>query len=842
MQNKLKGVFLATAMASMALTACGSGGSTESASSSGSGSADYTLREFTTGAPTNWNPHTWEMNVDDDVLTTTNLGLVDLGYDPDTGGYKWYYEMATAIEDVTSTVDVGILTTYGIVTEEEANSSAFDQTALSQRVWKIDLNQNAKWQDGTAITADDYVESMKRLLDPDMKNYRANTYYSGETAVVGAGDYYNGDGSAHYIAVPHVSDYKYATAADDKYYISWDNMYFWEVLGVGWADLSTAQGGAYDSYVTVTDSSSSYNIVDQLMADYPEGTELTESNYTAFADLYAAFGGSDLTLEDAQAYFGSQLLNFARIDYDGVVGVVKIDDYSFYYITAQEVSKFYLLTNFTEVWLVKTDLYDSLITETNGLKTTTYGTSVDTYQSYGPYKMTSFQADRQIRYERNENWYGWTDGNHEGQYQATAIVIDIVSSHETAVLGFRQGNYDWIDLENADISEFGESSQRLDTPETYTERLVMDHNLESLQALEATYNNGANVQILSNYSFRKAISLMIDRERYNNEGALGHSTSFGILNTLYYYDVENDPNSVYRDTDEAKDAICRLYGMEYGEGQTYATVDEAYDAVTGLDVAQAKELFTQAYNEAVADGIYTDGQDILLHIGYYDASQPTQVAEISLLNEFVATATEGTPLEGKITFEGKSYSGDVTRYDAIAAGNVEIADCAWGGAAFYPFSTLEVYLDPSLYDIQEADSFDPTTETLTLEHEWVGSWANTSLSSDSASASSNAKTQTWQKWCQDINDASNDSIGGAAPISERLWALSELEYQLLNRYEFAILGSYGSVSLYSYKIDYPVHTYNIMYGYGGMRFLQFNYNDADWEAYVASQGGTLNYQ
>jgi ABC-type oligopeptide transport system substrate-binding subunit len=60
------------------------------------------------------------------------------------------------------------------------------------RVWKIDLNQSAKWEDGTVINADSYVESMKEDLDPAMKNYRAQAYYIGDTGIAGARNYFNG--------------------------------------------------------------------------------------------------------------------------------------------------------------------------------------------------------------------------------------------------------------------------------------------------------------------------------------------------------------------------------------------------------------------------------------------------------------------------------------------------------------------------------------------------------------------------------------------------------------------------------------------------------------------------
>ena len=31
-------------------------------------------------------------------------------------------------------------------------------------------------------------------------------------------------------------------------------------------------------------------------------------------------------------------------------------------------------------------------------------------------------------------------------------------------------------------------------------------------------------------------------------------------------------------------------------------------------------------------------------------------------------------------------------------------------------------------------------------------------------------------------------------------------------------------------------------GYGGLKYITYNYDDAAWDAYVAEQGGTLNYK
>jgi oligopeptide transport system substrate-binding protein len=46
----------------------------------------------------------------------------------------------------------------------------------------------------------------------------------------------------------------------------------------------------------------------------------------------------------------------------------------------------------------------------------------------------------------------------------------------------------------------------------------------------------------------------------------------------------------------------------------------------------------------------------------------------------------------------------------------------------------------------------------------------------------------------------------------------------------------------SYQCNQYTQDYNIMYGFGGIELMTFNYTDAEWTAYVAEQGGTLSYE
>ena len=75
---------------------------------------------------------------------------------------------------------------------------------------------------------------------------------------------------------------------------------------------------------------------------------------------------------------------------------------------------------------------------------------------------------------------------------------------------------------------------------------------------------------------------------------------------------------MYRSTEVAKDALLEAWGItdaDIGEGKKYPNKDYAISNLTTNGMDKAKELFNQAYDKAVADGIYNGTDTILITIG-----------------------------------------------------------------------------------------------------------------------------------------------------------------------------------------------------------------------------------
>jgi hypothetical protein len=51
-----------------------------------------------------------------------------------------------------------------------------------------------------------------------------------------------------------------------------------------------------------------------------------------------------------------------------------------------------------------------------------------------------------------------------------------------------------------------------------------------------------------------------------------------------------------------------------------------------------------------------------------------------------------------------------------------------------------------------------------------------------------------------------------------------------------------SASLQSYKVDYITLEYNTFMGYGGLKYMTFNFDDAGWDAEVQAAGGEIDYK
>ena len=831
---------------------------------------DFTYYSWSTSLGTNWNPHTWEMSGDSAIMGYIETPLATMeALDTVNGLYQWVFEAATDIKDVTADHQDD-LTKYG------ADLGGANPSDITESyVYEIKLNPAMKWENGVQINADTYIYSMQQLLNPKMRNYRANNYISGSSAIAGAYSYYNSEapiyeptinydaggnripvelpeGTPVYLSLTAenmtMASYSFTFMLD--YYVKSD---LYDALKeqanpYGMIELTSEN---YDDIVTICDQYLRAFSADIWTYDFVESEEGAyvwseeEQGYVPveegqvgthnYEKVLDEEGNPVVNVEYFEEFFFYQNGYGDEVDFNAV-GLYKVDDYTIRYVCNTAYEYNYFLTSCTSNWIVYEELYEKHKKPNGPLTVTTYGTSKETSMSYGVYKIANFESEKQIVFVQNENWYGWekdeagnlvsytpflVDGETKQQYQTTKIVIDVMEP-STAHQKFLKGELTDYSPTAMELLDYSTSDRLYKVDETYTMRFFFNTNVTKLQDLDQGANK--NSVVISNDNFRKAMSYAIDRTEYVT-ATEGWKPAYSLINSLYHYDIYNDPSSSFRASDEAMQAIVNLYGVKYGAGEVYATLEEAYKSITGYNLTLAKSLMKTACEELVAEGLYTAGEDIKIQIGWTKGSlTDSDKAQLALLNKMMNVALEGS---GFGTIEFEAIDGITNRYKDTAAGLYAIGYGAWGGAALYPFGMFQVYCDPDYTDIHEAGCWNPATEELTL----------TFVDDDGTEITD---TLTWQKWSQSM-----EGTGKYASYSNqvKLQILAQLEEKYLNFYYCIPIAGTTICTLLSFQVDEYTENYNLMYGFGGFRLMTWNFNDAEWAEYVASQpNGTLNYK
>lgn len=781
---------------------------------------DFTYTDWVTNLSANWNPHTYEVGSDGYPLGHTTIGLYESYYNDELHSKEGQelYESYVIVPEMAAEMPVDV------TAEVAASHPQFNipEGATEGYAFKIALNTQACWDDGTPIKAVDWVESMKRLLDPKLQNYRAGGYYEGGFSIAGA-EFYNNQGLSKVINVKTVMAKEGMETFEEfmaKYgettaHINWQKSFnaVYDFTAQTWSDPQ----GDETVVTTVTMNEVVPFFVQSAMER--DGVDEAKANDRVLGELYIEW-------------------TYPEVSYD-TVGLYESGEYEITLVLNKAQSAVDVADGLGG-WLVKIDLYDACLSNNGGAWTSTYNTSVETTASFGPYKMTSYQTDKSMHFVKNENWYGWTDGKHiyvdpvDGltypMYQTTEIDCQVVAETATAKMMFLKGELMTYGLQTEDIATYRNSEFCYFTPSEAVYYMVLNGNLPTIQEREAAedFDQAAqDLEILTLTSFHQAMGLAFDRELYCQINSPANGAAFGLVGSAYIYDGDNGLS--YRSTDAAKQVLCDVYGIDVSE---YANLDDAVAAITGYDPVAAAKYFTQAYNEALELGYITDADgdgkcDQSIQIVYsLKGSEVTKedTQRLDWMSDQVNQSTVGTPLEGKVKFVPSAPLGsDWSRN--LEAGLTDCAFCGWSGSKDDAFGLMEVFVN-SAYQY-DARWFDSTSVDLTL-----------TLGGEEI-------TMNLYEWFQVMTgtEIGGYNFGaGIGSVEDRLTIMAAMEKEILLRYNHIPMYEGGSMSLLSQKVYYVVDEYNSKLERGGIRYLRYNYNDAEWAEYVAQQpNGELTY-
>lgn len=789
--------------------------------------ASYTYNTSTTAFPTNWSPALQQTNEDYTLLQYLEAPLYAFDYNDTMDGYK-LIPCAAAGDPTDVTADyVG---QWGI---EEGDTA---------RVWSFPLREDVKWEDGTPITAHDYVRSAELMLDPVAKNHRADSFYASSLKVVNAKNYlYAGQHAYLNPMIVNMTDDEYIPV--DSFEVNEEGLLTVDGKDLA-VDLNTGStwGGALGDYYEEglyvnADGVDVYAEIIEPNANADGMVPVTQEVYDAVslciaqlhgyadADAYAADAGDYAYLE------AQEMMNYGEtyeeMDFSEV-GFAAPSDYELVIALDVPLEGFYLRYSFTNGWLLKEDLYLSCESVVDGVYTNTYGTSAETTASYGPYKLTSFQKDKEYVLERNENYF-----DLEGKYQTTRIVMHCVAEAATRLQMFLKGELDSYVLTSDDMETYATSDYTYYATEASTFFVAMNPDMDALAANQAALGDNFNKTILTVKEFRQALSYSLDRASFALATAPTNSPAFGVYSNLIIYDPE--VGSTYRSTDEAKQVLVDFWGLadDIGEGKLYENIDDAIDSITGYNLEMAREKFNEAYEIAKEQGLMDDDDVIQLMIGIPNGESNFYKKGNEFLVNCWTEAVVGTPFEGRLTFALNDTLGNGFG-PAMRNNEVDILfGVGFTGSALDPYNLIQCYTTDD--NLRYNTCWDSANDMLTINlggTDWTASVADWTYTISGQPITVTDADGNTKDFSADVTDDN---------AQERFEILAALEGAVLERYELLPLIDNSSAELKSMKINFATEDYVFGMGFGGIKYYTYNYTDDEWAAFIAEQGGTLTY-
>ena len=483
----------------------------------------YTYRDHISQMPKSWNPHNWTSSSEQYIVKLTAPGLYTFGINEEGTGYELQPDMAAG-----APVDV---------TAEYAGYYGVPGDADWGYAYRIPLNPDAVWDDGTPITADTYLYSMKQLLSSEYDYDRADRFVNGQLRLANALDYCMQDqvGTRIYRSLADAGYRDVSEARNDGI----ENLYI--NVGAFWG-LNKDWLSIYDNDLIRDEAVPSGKSEDYVSAKY------LYNNYLADGQAYSAYQST---------FVGLLEKTVEETDFDDV-GILKTGEYELTLILEKAASAQVLQAELTEGWLVREELYGP-----------EYGTSVETSSSCGPYKLTQLE-EQGFLLERNKKWFGYVDGLYEGQYQADAVSCQVYATREEI-----QDAFDGNLLDTAVLSEMQSMTQSSMTNLTLN---------TSMRALKKRETDGVNKRILYMPEFRKAISLAVNREELAANWVSDGKSALGLLGSGYVTDLAAGER--YRNSIPGQHALEQIYGNTetgYQVETAAALLQSAYDSALEND-------------------------------------------------------------------------------------------------------------------------------------------------------------------------------------------------------------------------------------------------------------------
>lgn len=586
--------------------------------------------------PITWNPLEWESEDSRSILEYTGSPLYVSTLNDTRDAYTYEPMLATALpEDVTP--DYIGNEVYGV-----------PDSASQGWAWRVTIREDAAWEDGTAITTDDFVYSLQQYLNPEGLHKHTADYYAGTTALANAKKY------IHNSMEPVYTKKNGAVDVDEsKLFISLSqpNEFFGEA---SFEEYHAWNMTDHKNYFCDVDGSDLY----EKMESYIQGQEyvpVDDTIKTLLMQFCSNIGLDVVNYKNACFYYDEA----NAISWDQI-GLIQNDKNTMTFVLNSNVTQDEFCLALENLYLVKSNLYEK--------KQNEYGTGISSYSSYGPYKISEYDSGIGMRMVKNENWFGYKDKKYDNQYQTTDIWIRYDLDYDKEKELFLQGNLQRVRLNQIDTEKYGKSPNYAGS--LSAEIAVFNLNSD-LAMLQKKNSDSENHNILAYKDFRNAMAMALDRRSYMAGMNYRAEAVYGMVNSSYIGELGS--NSSYRQMIFGQAALQSIYNTQDTEN------------INAYDMERAAKLVQSAYDMCLMDGNIKDYENVVLTF-YSEDQKETIEKDLEYIQNALDMASVGTSLENRIKVKS-------VQPDKQGKVEADISKEIWNGNIYDVSQTLQKYCD-----------------------------------------------------------------------------------------------------------------------------------------------------
>lgn len=440
---------------------------------------------------------------------------------------------------------------------------------LSGTKFRFKIRKDLKWEDGTPITAEDYLFALSQYIDPKLNYFRSSNWVTSVDRKSGSGilnirKYFLQGTKLGYV----LDDKKLVEDTTGRTKPDWAK-YTVLVRGVVKGEKKVIR----DFYLTEAELKgllgNEYKVGETVnLFDNPAITDEKLQTYLHPKWNQEIVKKYEMTVTAANNifYVGEKGTIAPDVPFSAV-GFKKVDDYTFDVEFERPKQYSSVVSILNNLHLVHKETYLKSKTQTGEYQ---YGTAKFQPLSYGAYVIKSW--DEQAKMVFNKNFASEQSLKHNHK----AISYEFVKNWDTKMELYKQGKFDTTGLTPDYYAQYAEDPTLRQSHTGYPQNMLLNPQDFAGKAAGAA-------DILKDLNFRKALFFGIDRKGYN-EGPNAPSipSVFGMVDNATQYN--NDPEFYTQTTEYAE--MLKSLGI---------TRD-------GFDKTKAKEFFDKAYTAWLAKG------------------------------------------------------------------------------------------------------------------------------------------------------------------------------------------------------------------------------------------------